>query len=400
MAPFEVVGERIPNLTWAGLCKYLGAEFGLQGPTKWAGARLVEDLRRLSAAYLKPQQKIMLLRAYLIPSSYYHLLLQRVSLGALRGMDRAVRASVRKILHLPGDTPVPMFLHHPGDGRLGDPELEVVLPKLREKLRLRLEARGGIWEVVARGVQVPVSGRQRRLLVTEFCDGLGLAESRRQPGCHSWMSDGTVLMNGSNYVEAVKIRLGVVNTKERAIRRRPHVLQDKVCDLGCSRVESLGHILQECPAVAPLRSQRHDAVNRTLSTALEGAGFEVLVEPTIPTEAGILRPDIVAWNNQKAWVIDTTIAADAHGANMSMVFNRKCTYDTRDIRHWVSTRTARDEVHVSALVMNWRGDMCPRSFSLLRSLGVERAIKIMEVRNLEGSARILRFFRAASGRWG
>lgn len=74
MTPFVVRGEQVSFLTWTGLCKYLGAEFGLRGTTKWAGARMVDDLRKLSAAYLKPQQMMMLLRAYLIPKCYYHLL--------------------------------------------------------------------------------------------------------------------------------------------------------------------------------------------------------------------------------------------------------------------------------------------------------------------------------------
>ncbi|KAL7639027.1 UNVERIFIED_CONTAM: hypothetical protein RMT77_010561 [Armadillidium vulgare] len=173
------------------------------------------------------------------------------------------------------------------------------------------------------------------------------------------------------------------------------------CDLGCPRVESLGHILQECPVVARLRTQRHDSINEVLKSALERKAFEVLLEPTIPTQADIRRPDLVFWNSEAAWVVDTTVSADAHGTSMTLVYNRKCAYyDNQDIRRWVLERSGRERVTISALVMNWRCDLCPRSLLLLRSLGISRSIKLLEVRNLEGSARILRFFSAASGRWG
>lgn len=34
MIPFEIEGEQVPTLNWRGMCKYLGAEFNLRGPSK------------------------------------------------------------------------------------------------------------------------------------------------------------------------------------------------------------------------------------------------------------------------------------------------------------------------------------------------------------------------------
>lgn len=141
-------------------------------------------------------------------------------------------------------------------------------------------------------------------------------------------------------------------------------------------------------------------MNDVLKRALEYKGYEALLEPTIPTEAGIRRPDLVAWKGNDAWVIDTSVTADAHGANMSLAYQRKCSnYNTQDIMRCVTERTGLHRITVAALVMNWRGDLCARSLSLLRQLGVVSSIKLLEVRNFEGSAKILRSFRAASGRW-
>lgn len=143
-----------------------------------------------------------------------------------------------------------------------------------------------MWSRVAEAIRIPLSNRQRRTEVGDFCDGRELAQS----GCYGWLSDGTRLMGGSSFVEAVKIRMGVVSTRERNNRGRPTVTQDLVCDLGCPRVETLGHILQECSVTGQLPILRHNRVAETLKHALTKKNWRAIVEPMIPTEAGIRRP--------------------------------------------------------------------------------------------------------------
>lgn len=91
----------------------------------------------------------MLLRSYLLPKYYYTLQHQKVSVGVLRSMDRAVRAAVRKMLHLPEDTPVPMFHEQLVSEGLGIPELETSVINLGQVAKDKLVARGGLWEQIA-----------------------------------------------------------------------------------------------------------------------------------------------------------------------------------------------------------------------------------------------------------
>ncbi|RXG59369.1 hypothetical protein Avbf_09287 [Armadillidium vulgare] len=58
--PFRVGEEELPTLHWGSVAKYLGVSMSPKGATKWAGARMREELRQLSMACLKPQQKIAL----------------------------------------------------------------------------------------------------------------------------------------------------------------------------------------------------------------------------------------------------------------------------------------------------------------------------------------------------
>lgn len=95
-------------------------------------------------------------------------------------------------------------------------------------------------------------------------------------------------------------------------------------------MESTGHILQECPDVAPMKIYRQ---SEELGNSLVANYWSVLKEPTIPTQAGIRLPDI-SWNGPNAWVVDTTICADEHSANLDHVFLRKVSYyDTEDIKN-------------------------------------------------------------------
>lgn len=98
---------------------------------------------------------------------------------------------------------------------------------------------------------------------------------------------------------------------------------------------------------------------------------------------------------------DTTITADTNAANLEDVYRRKKYYDTNDIKYWVKNLNPRAaDVNVGAQVFNLRREVSQTYHSFLKRLGVLQAIKIMEVRLMEGSICKLRLFKQAAGRWG
>lgn len=120
----------------------------------------------------------------------------------------------------------------------------------------------------------------------------------KQPACYKWLSDGTRLMSGSTFIEAIKIRL---------------------------------------------------------KSAFEKKGYTSILELTIATAAGIRRPDIVCWKGDSAHVIDTTVCADAHAGRMEDVYQKKVNYyQTEDINRWVRLQSGVGSVSTDALVINWR----------------------------------------------
>ena len=71
-------------------------------------------------------------------------------------------------------------------------------------------------------------------------DGWGFSASRTVASVQSWVTDGTALLTGANFIHSLQIRAGTVAIKLRSVCGRPNA--DKRCD-ACWRTESIGHIL-------------------------------------------------------------------------------------------------------------------------------------------------------------
>ena len=106
------------------------------------------------------------------------------------------------------------------------------------------------------------------------------------------MVNGSTLLTGSGYIGCIQLKGGLVYTALRASGGRPEA--SPLCD-ACRAIESVGHILQVCPRTYKAGNSRHDGVNKYLNEKLIKRGFTTIVEPPIPTPAGLRYPDIVAF---------------------------------------------------------------------------------------------------------
>lgn len=140
-------------IPWNGAYKYMGVEVGAASPIKWKGASLRDALLKVAGVALKPQQKMFLIRIFLLPNYYYQLVHQRITVTVLKKMNNLVRGAVR-LLYLPPDTLTPMFHAHPGEG-LAVPELEKMVPALLKGFKSRIQSREGFWSEVAESIKIP-----------------------------------------------------------------------------------------------------------------------------------------------------------------------------------------------------------------------------------------------------
>ncbi|KFD59308.1 hypothetical protein M514_00692, partial [Trichuris suis] len=103
----------LPVFTAAQFFEYLGVEFNPFGRRRdqLAGARALLD--RACKAELKPQQKVELIRTYLLPRFLYTLTVGNPLCQTASAIDKMVRQAAKQILHLPVSTLSNDFIYLP-----------------------------------------------------------------------------------------------------------------------------------------------------------------------------------------------------------------------------------------------------------------------------------------------
>ena len=184
-------------------------------------------------------------------------------------------------------------------------------------------------------------------------DGRGLSEACSFPEVSRWVSNPPRSQSGANYIGAIKARGGLLSSKVRSARGSGSGV-DVRCDC-CMRPEMTRHIIQVCPRTSGPKIQLHDRVVRFVSAAAEQAGYKVMVEPRIVGRTlGVRKPDLVLWNENKAYVADVAITSDQVGVAKAH-HDKVAYYDQPEITEWVQNIHGLTDVSFSAVAANWRG---------------------------------------------
>ena len=159
-----------------------------------------------------------------------------------------MRSAVRSWLKLPKDTPIAYFHARAVDGGLNITTLEHAIPLARQSHIARMAASQD--PVMSAIIKTPAALgllKQRQttldgsvvatrrglkgLLANQFhrlVDGRDLANASQVPKQHQWVTAGTTISSGGAFVNAIKIRGGLVATALRTSRGFPN--HDKSCD--------------------------------------------------------------------------------------------------------------------------------------------------------------------------
>lgn len=221
----------------------------------------------------------------------------------------------------------------------------------------------------------------------EMCDGRGLTEFHKVPQASAWISDGTSMMTGANFVAAVNLRLNTLYNRSRATRGwdQPHT-----CSRGCECPETLNHILQQCYSTNSQRIKRHDNLVKYLGRSASQRGYTTHIEPRFDTTQGVLKPDLVLYNAGSTTVVDVQVINDQYPLSRAHS-NKIEKYKPLD----AVLRGLRGDLRFTSLTINWRGAMCKESIEDLVKWGVitKRDIKTLAVRTLEGGAATWRGYQ-------
>lgn len=414
---FHLGGEQIPTVGLNSSWRYLGLYFDSSGLRR---VSIHQDLRKyldnLTRAPLKPQQRLFILRQFLLPRLLHGLVLGRTSATLLKDLDITVRAAIRRWLRLPVDCPIAFYHAAVCDGGLGVMSLRTAIPRLTLSRLSRLQdstspacAAAAATPAIRRRIGwarrsatvdgrflgsaascITYWGRQLRGTV----DGRGLAEAPRVPAAHAWVSDGSALLPGADFIEAIKVRANAVPTRSRCSRGRP---LDRTCRAGCRATETLAHVAQHCATTYISRHRRHDNIAIYLATRLRSLGWHVQRERHIMTSNGLRKPDIVASRDDVTAVIDVQVVGC--GRPLQELHQAKASkYATEEITEILLRGAGGSTIFTSATI-NYRGVWAEGSAGALQDLGITKSdLKLVAVKTVQGTISAWKFFCKATAR--
>jgi hypothetical protein len=435
----KVAGETPASVSVGEAFTYLGVRFQTNGRLRPNLDEFDSRLEKLKAAKLKPNQKVYLLRQFLLPEFGHELVLSRLSSGLLEAWDRSLRRFVRGVAHLPDQTPN-SFLHCPIRlGGLGVPLLRnwVVrclnnrLEKLKEsenptvqafvktehyhKQLTQLRARLATAKISKRGrvMKAFTKNESEQATVKELMkqrDGFGFAEFGRTPVANAWIAGDTPYCSGGKWVNMIKLRINALPCGANAHRdgtsapcRYGCVNQYGARGFGDGR-ETLNHILAGCRSLATRtgRLARHSALRDRLAGMLREQGFDVRTEVRLqsddPSCQEVAQPDLIVRKDSRIFILDCAIGTESSVAwSLSKLATTKSSlygqaWHARAARQIFG---AGEKAHVSArgIVFGGRGAVESTSVATMLELGLsKRQVLLLAVIVLERSLKTYKLF--------
>ncbi len=414
-------GSRIPSITEGKPWKYLGVYFSHRGIVD-VPVTLDDWLARVKKCeYLKPQQKLYVLRVHVLPKLIHRLSFGNLSGKRLEKMDRKVRNWLKGfygILHLPKSTPTAFFYARIKDGGLGLMRLRHSIPamtfrrfnrfqnchadvKLASEMSANKRRLHKCAKLIARFGDVEgystdeIAGINRDALYA-LNDGSGLRWSQPASFVHGWVGQGsTAFFGGGEFVNAIKLRINALPSKSRHNRDLP--LASRLCRAGCREPETQWHCIQKCFRTHLARCKRHNEVARVLSEALAKLGYTVTQEALYRTEEGLRKPDIIAVKGDNVYVIDPTVVSDGYSPDVANDFKCLKYQGFPEIGEELGRKHPGCKIHYGSLSCTYRGMMSGKSVDFLEAMGVKSStLQLCTMTAIRGSIRCFGMFHLSN----
>jgi Reverse transcriptase (RNA-dependent DNA polymerase) len=419
---FHIKNTPIPMLGYIdNLTKYLGIQFSSIGAVddNFVWKYVKETISKIEKVRIKPHNKIEFLRNNVIPRFIYMLTYTDLYPKMLHKVDRYVRQSIRRILHLSVGLSNEFFYLSIKDGGLQIPNLhdivsiakiklyrniklsgDVVLKQLIETQGSYLHERflnemqlGGIQpanEIIARRIDIE---KNRRIAYSRKIHGVGFEIFSTAPQQNRWLSGTDRFMNARTYIQAIKLRTNSLETRVTCTRGQSG---SKICRLCGKGNESLMHVLQVCDKTRGLRYTRHHEICRTVAEKMLAQGYEVFREQSYNDGTKSIvhsRPDIVIVKNRKAIVLDVTTVYERTGASfVSSYDNRVSRY--KPLEPLIMQKHDCDAVEFHGLTVGTRGSIFHNHIRIWKSLGLtDKDLNSIAIKCMKNSLRVYAGFR-------
>lgn len=392
--------------------RYLGVDVnplkGILGPS--IREELSRYITRISAAPLKPTQRLLILSTYAIPRILYSADLGMSGISLLESCDRDIRSAVKRWLHLDPCTTDSLLYSSCRDGGLGLVRLAAMIPIMQarrlvslfhsEDLETRLLIRElvaekeilGVWKRACKMVGAPgnpgaipskaalptISSSAWRLYEhRRWCNhkvqGVGISSFGNDRVSNHWLCDPRRFrFHESETLLALRLRSGTVQTRAFSCLGRSWL--PATCTLCGYWRETIRHLIGNCPELKLNRMQSHNKVCMFLREIAESLGWAVQQEPHLVDPHGKIGvPDLIMIKGTSALVVDVTICYVVEPDTLSRAAASK-------VRKYTGFRTALMARHpnvraveVYGFPMGARGKWFWGNMDLLAKLGVGKA---------------------------
>lgn len=378
---FTIGNIYLPQLRIIDNWVHLGVTFNYRGVV-FQRFPIEEYLIRITKAPLKPQQRMVILKTYLLPRLLHTLVLGKVNYGVLQKIDRTIRKYTRQWLHLPPDVPIAYFHAKVKDGGLGIMALYTKIPALIERrinnlknssLQFaRILVESDYINKRLRWASLHAADDEKwNLELYKHVDGWELRESSRVIPSSSWVID-RVSIPARDWIKYHMVRINALPTRIRTTRGMRRITQVVQCRAGCNVPETAAHVIQECHRTHGGRIMRHNIVSKGLSKLFSNNGYNVLEEPRISTVEGNRKPDLVLFKNGKATILDVQVVSGYRDLNEAHEKKKRYYALNNDVIRFVCNyfNLQPSDIEVSTVTISWRGIWAYKSYESLRCLNV------------------------------
>ena len=365
---FSINGQKIPCIDSISSFKYLGHRFGATGVNKPNIPNLQTWLHRVEKAPLKPDQKFSILRDYLLPKLLYGLQNTRVTGAILKDVDRLVRGSVKRIMHMPIHAPDCSIHAKVRDGGLGILELRHAIPQIlygrMTKLLsnaedpvintvLQTERLRDIFQRLSKLAGNVPTGQLYREAIINGPQTAGLQAVAEDAASRDWLHQKPQGWTGRDFVRAVHLRTNSLPT-----RGHPSNPPDqRVCrHNGCTSDETVSHILQRCGAVHDVRIKRHNEIVGKIA-AHARKSWQVEEEPHVRhTDGQLFKPDIVIHaDHNKTVVCDIQVSWEGNDGLVPAWERKRLVYENQKFLEAATRRWPGKTFHFCPIIIGARG---------------------------------------------
>lgn len=421
---FIVNQEPIRLLGISDQCKYLGIQFTPLGAVdhKAIVANLRLALKTLSKAPLKPQQKTLMLRMYLIPRFIYSFIYTECYPKLMGQQDRLIKRWLKQTLRLPSSTTNEFFYIPIKEGGLGIGRLFDIIGLAKINLYNSMVNAGDLclkflietqsYSMHTRWCQAlnlsyrpsanEINTRKKIVLeeahkkLSETVHGGGSEIFKASPLTNQWIAGHTKILSGRTFIKCIQMRTNTIPTRVTTTRGQNVNKRCRRCNLAD---ETLVHILQTCPITHGIRCQRHNNICKKVAEKLREKGHQVSLEKSIPSpgsQTNISRPDLIAIRNNEALVLDVTCVYESNCNSLQDAYYRKVER-YKNLTETIKTMFQVESVVYHGLCVGSRGSYDKKHISIWQSLGFSKEeLMIIAIRVMEDSLRIIKLFNNAN----